>query len=295
MDIGGDSLKALVMGFRKAIQDQSETGEVSHRLYDLLIAQAVDRIKTDNLIIVPHGILHYLPFAALQDPKGRCLLEDYRIRYLPSASVLKYLPSKRKGRGQTMLALGNPATDRKGFASIPLTETEVNEIGGLQPAGRVLTGAQATETEFKRLAPQSDILHLACHGDLNSAYPMFSCLLLAPDSLEDGELDVHEIFQLDLHASLVVLSGCQTGLGHLTNGDELVGLSRAFIYAGTPSIVSSLWMVEDESTAYLMGRFYHHLQSHDKAQSLRQAQLETRQRYPGLRSWASFVLTGEAM
>jgi len=295
VDIGGDSLKSLVMGFRKAIQDQSATDRISRQLYDLLIAPAAAKIKTDNLIIVPHGILHYLPFGALQDIQGRCLLEDYRIRYLPSASVLKYLVAKQKGNGERLLALGNPATDRKGFAAIPLTEMEVNEIGASQPDSRVLTGAQATETEFKRLAPQSDILHLACHGDLNSAYPMYSCLLLAPDSVEDGELDVHEIFNLDLHANLVVLSGCQTGLGHLTNGDELVGLSRAFIYAGTPSIVSSLWMVEDESTAYLMGRFYHHLQDHDKAQALRQAQLETRRKYPALRSWASFVLTGEAM
>jgi len=295
MDIGGDSLKGIVMTFRKAIQEQTESGELSHQLYDLLIAPAAAKIKTDNLIIVPHGILHYLPFGALQDIQGRCLLEDYRIRYLPSASVLKYLVAKQKGNGERLLALGNPATDRKGFAAIPLTEMEVNEIGASQPDSRVLTGAQATETEFKRLAPQSDILHLACHGDLNSAYPMYSCLLLAPDSVEDGELDVHEIFNLDLHANLVVLSGCQTGLGHLTNGDELVGLSRAFIYAGTPSIVSSLWMVEDESTAYLMGRFYHHLQDHDKAQALRQAQLETRRKYPALRSWASFVLTGEAM
>ncbi|HEX7344309.1 MAG TPA: CHAT domain-containing protein [bacterium] len=295
VDLGGDSLKALVMEFRKAIQEQSETGELSSQLYDLLIAPTADKIKTENLIIVPHGILHYLPFAALRDSEGRYLLEDYRLRYLPSASVLKFLPSKRRGRGETLLALGNPATDRKGFASIPLTETEVAEIAVINRQSRLLTGGQATETEFKRLAPQSDILHLACHGDLNSAYPMYSCLLLTPDSLEDGELDVHEIFNLDLNANLVVLSGCQTGLGHLTNGDELVGLSRAFIYAGTPSIVSSLWMVEDESTAYLMGRVYHHLQSHDKAQALRQAQLETRQKYPGLRSWASFVLTGEAM
>jgi CHAT domain-containing protein len=295
VDIGGDSLKALVMGFRKTIQEQSQTDQLSRRLYDLLIAPTADKIKTDNLIIVPHGILHYLPFAALQDSRGRYLLGDFCIRYLPSASVLKYLVAKRKGNGERLLALGNPATDRKGFAAIPLTEMEVNEIGASQPDSRVLTGAQATETEFKRLAPQSDILHLACHGDLNSAYPMYSCLLLAPDSVEDGELDVHEIFNLDLHANLVVLSGCQTGLGHLTNGDELVGLSRAFIYAGTPSIVSSLWMVEDESTAYLMGRFYHHLQDQDKAQALRQAQLETRAKYPGLRSWASFVLTGDSM
>lgn len=295
VEVGGDSLKSLVMDFREAIESQGQTDGLSRQLYELLIAPTADKIKAENLIVVPHGILHYLPFAALKDSEGNCLLENYRIAYLPSASVLKYLIPKRKPLGNKLLALGNPATERKGYDAIPLTEAEVKEIGGVYSGSQILTKKSATEAEFKRLAPQSDILHLACHGDLNSAYPMFSCLLLAPDSLEDGELDVHEIFNLDLNASLVVLSGCETGLGHLTNGDELVGLSRAFIYAGTPFIISSLWMVEDESTAFLMGRFYHHLKNQDKAEALRQAQLETRQKYPGLRSWASFVLTGEGM
>ena len=99
---------------------------------------------------------------------------------------------------------------------------------------------------------------------------------------------------MDLNAYLVVLSACQTGLGHLTNGDELVGLSRAFIYAGTPSIISSLWMVEDESTAFLMKQLYKNLKRYDKAKSLRKAQLETKKKFKNLRSWASFVLIGDS-
>lgn len=157
----------------------------------------------------------------------------------------------------------------------------------------MLTGAEATEDRFRELAPNYDVLHLACHADLNSAYPLFSALLLAPGQQQDGELDVHEIFTLDLHAYLIVLSGCQTGLGCLTNGDELVGLARAFIYAGTPSILSSLWMVEDESTAYLMQQFYEHLKYTDKAEALRQAQIAAKKKYPDLRSWASFELIGD--
>ena len=116
---------------------------------------------------------------------------------------------------------------------------------------------------------------------------------MTPDEKQDGELDVHEIFTLDLNAYLIVLSACQTGLGHLTNGDELVGLSRAFIYAGTPSVISSLWMVEDESTAYLMEEFYKNLKTYDKAQSLRKAQIASRDKFKTLRSWASFVLIGD--
>jgi CHAT domain-containing protein len=196
-------------------------------------------------------------------------------------------------RGQTLLALGNPAGGGADYTPLPLAAAEAQQIAALYSYSRVLTGDQASEEAFKHLAPEYDILHLACHGDLNSAYPMYSGLLLAPGGEEDGKLQVHEIFSLELSASLVVLSGCQTGLGHLTTGDELVGLSRAFIYAGTPSVLSSLWMVEDQSTAYLMSRFYQHLRSSDKAEALRLAQQETRARYPELHAWASFVLIGD--
>jgi CHAT domain-containing protein len=129
---------------------------------------------------------------------------------------------------------------------------------------------------------------------MNSAYPLYSGLLLSSSEKQDGELDVHELFTMDLNAYLVVLSACQTGLGHLTNGDELVGLSRAFIYAGTPSVISSLWMVEDESTSYLMEQFYNNLKKYNKAESLQKAQLQTKKKYNNLRSWASFVLVGES-
>jgi len=293
--IGGDSLKALVLAFRQAIEteDQPAAQRLSRQLYDLLIAPA-GKLEAKDLVIVPHGILHYLPFAALQNPEGRYLLDDYTLRYLPSASVIPYLIPKRRPRGQRLLALGNPATAREGYPALPQAQAEVQQIGNWYRRALVLAGPQATEAHFKAHAADYDVLHLACHGDLNAAYPLFSCLLLAPDSTEDGELAVHEIFGMDLHASLVVLSGCQTGLGHLTNGDEVVGLTRAFLYAGTPSVLSSLWQVEDASTAYLAERFHHYLQTQDKATALRRAQLDTRDKYSGLHAWAAFVLTGEA-
>jgi CHAT domain-containing protein len=294
VEIGGDSLKSLVMAFRKAIETEDRTDSLSRYLYDLLIAPAAEKIGTENLTVVPHGMLHYLPFAALQDHQGRYLLDDYKLSYLPSASVLKYLEPKRRSRGQALLALGNPAGGGADYTPLPLAAAEVRQIAVIYSCSRVLTGEQATEEAFKTLAPEYDILHLACHGDLNSAYPMYSGLLLAPGGQEDGNLQVHEILNLELNASLVVLSGCQTGLGHLTTGDELVGLSRAFIYAGAPSVLSSLWKVEDRSTAHLMSRFYQHLHSSYKAEALRLAQQETRVRYPELHAWASFVLIGDS-
>jgi len=294
LDIRADSLRQIVEGFRNAIIYVGNEHILANELYDLLIAPFEDCITTNKLVIVPHGVLHYLPFQALLDNQRRYLIDRYQISYIPSASVLKYLAPKKRSKGRKFLAFGNPRSDKKGIESLPVADTEVNNIARFYKEHRVLTSSDASESEFKRLAPQYDVLHMACHAELNGAYPLFSGLLLAPDSLDDGELDVHEIFALELEAYLVVLSACQTSLGQLTNGDELVGLSRAFLYAGTPSIISSLWMVEDESTAFLMEHFYKYLSNNSKAESLRKAQLETRKKYHDCYSWASFVLIGDS-
>jgi CHAT domain-containing protein len=294
VDIGGDSLKVMVEDYRSSIAKLSDIDEQSSAFYNLLIAPAVKKIETEKLVIIPHGILHYLPFQALQDEKGKYLLEKYQISYLPSASMMKYIIPKKRRKGKKVLALGNPKLDNPGYASITFAEKEVKAISKQYRKSKIFIGEDATEDNFRELAPDYDILHLACHAELNSAYPLFSGLLLSSNEEHDGELDVHELFTMDLNAYLVVLSACQTGLGHLTNGDELVGLSRAFIYAGTPSIISSLWMVEDESTSFLMERFYTHLQKKNKAKSLRMAQLETKEKYEHPLYWAPFVLVGDS-
>lgn len=127
---------------------------------------------------------------------------------------------------------------------------------------------------MKKQSPGHDILHFAAHAELSNDDPLSSAILLAKGGEEDGRLTVKEIFEMELDADLVVLSGCETGLGKLSRGDELVGLTRAFIYAGTPSVVASLWKVEDQSTAALMGSIYKNLKTMSKAEALRQAQLE---------------------
>jgi CHAT domain-containing protein len=121
---------------------------------------------------------------------------------------------------------------------------------------------------------QYDILHFAAHTELKQDDPLSSAVLLAKSADDNGRLEVRDIFGLDLKASLVVLSGCETALGKQSSGDELVGLTRAFIYAGTPSVIASLWKVDDASTASLMRSFYKNLKTKSKVESLRQAQLE---------------------
>jgi len=293
IDILSEDLKEMIEAFRETIALVGSTDYLSRELYKILIEPAASQIDSENLIIIPHSILHYLPFQALQNQNGKYLLEKYRISYLPSASVLKYLIPKRREKGDKLLALGNPAIIKQGYKPLKFAEEEVDGISKLYGNVEVLIGKSATETNFRGLASKYDILHLACHSELNSSYPLFSGLLLAPDSLHDGELDVHEVFTMNLNAYMVVLSGCETGMGHLTTGDELVGLSRAFIYAGTPSLLASIWRVEDESTGYLMTNYYRNLKTSNKAESLRKAQLAAKEKYNDIFFWAPFVLIGD--
>ena len=151
---------------------------------------------------------------------------------------------------------------------------EAKEIKALYPQSSVYLEKEATEEKAKTLSPQNDIIHFASHAELNENDPLSSAILLAKSDKEDGRLEVREIFGMDLKASLIVLSACETGLGKLFSGDELIELTRAFIYAGTPSVVASLWSVEDSSAAQLMASFYKNLKTMTKVEALRQAQLQ---------------------
>jgi CHAT domain-containing protein len=254
--------------------EKSKFEEVSISLYKQLIQPLLPQITGKELIIVPHDVLHYLPFHALLSPERKYLIEKYPIYYLSSASLLQFAKEKRRaGKGDKVLALGNPDLgDPK--MNLQFAELEAKEIQGLYPQSTVLLKRDATEDKAKILSSQNDIIHFATHAELNEDDPLSSAILLVKDRKEDGRLEVREIFGMNLQANLVVLSACDTGLGKLSSGDELVGLTRAFIYAGTPSVVASLWSVDDSSTAALMASFYKNLKTMSKVEALRQAQLE---------------------
>lgn len=268
-------LSSLVKALRDTIftlEEKEKFREFSLSLYRHLIQPVLPHIGGKELMIVPHDVLHYVPFHALLSPEGRYLIERYPIYYLSSASLLQFTKEKRKAKGDQVLALGNPDLgDPK--MNLEFAELEAKEIRGLYPQSTVLLRRDATEQKGKTLSPQHDIIHFATHAELREDDPLSSAILLAKDGKEDGRLEVKEIFGMDLKAGLVVLSACETGLGKLSSGDELVGLTRAFIYAGTPSVVASLWKVEDSSTAALMASFYKNLKTMTKVEALRQAQL----------------------
>lgn len=291
VEISRDDLEEAITNFRDfaSLDDPHPVG--LQQLYTWLIAPIKKQLTTPILGIVPHGMLQYLPFAALTDGE-HYLSENYILFTLPSASILQFIQEKRKADMNTILALGNPESDLPG---LHFAEKEVQTITSLYSA-QALVGREATETAVRRQASDVGILHLAAHGEYNSYNPLFSTIYLASDSQNDGRLEVHEVYSLDLSkfTDLVVLSACQTDIGALSDGDEVVGLNRAFIYAGTPTVIASLWNVDDAATTLLMEQFYIHLrEGKSKGDALRQAQIDVRVQYPHPYYWAAFVLTGD--
>jgi CHAT domain-containing protein len=256
-----------------ALGEKEKFNESSTSLYQQLIQPILPYVNGKELIIVPHDVLHYLPFHALMGPDGRYLIEKYPVYYLSSASLLQFVQEKRKAGGEKVLAFGNPDLGDPD-KNLEYAELEAEEVKAVYPESTVYVKKEASEEKSKSLSPNYDVLHFATHAQLNEDDPLSSAVLLAKGGKEDGRLEVREIFGMDLKANLVVLSGCDTALGKLSTGDELIGLTRAFIYAGTPSVVASLWNVEDSSTAQLMASFYRNLKTMSKAEALRQAQLE---------------------
>jgi CHAT domain-containing protein len=246
--------------------------EVSGSLYNQLVQPLISHISGKELIIVAHDVLHYLPFQALIASDGRYLIEKYPIYYLSSASLIQFVKEKSKASGERVLAFGNPDLGDP-EKNLEFAELEAKELKAVYPDSTVFVRKEATEEKSKSLSSNHNILHFATHAELNENDPLSSAVLLVKDAKEDGRLEVREIFGMDLKANLVVLSGCETALGKLSTGDELVGLTRAFIYAGTPSVMASLWKVDDASTAQLMSNFYKNLKTMTKVEALRQAQL----------------------
>jgi len=254
-----------------------------------------------HLYVVPHGALTYLPFALLPRPangKDSLLIDRFTVAYLPAAAALLREPVDSAAAG-SLLAV---APSRGGLRHAP---EEVRAIDALfQPNARTLIGGDATESRFKQLAGDFRVLHLATHGYFNKASPLLSGLELEADRKDDGMLRVHEILDLPLHADLVTLSACDTALGsgyfaELPVGDEFVGLNRAFLAAGSASVMATLWPVDDRASVSLMKQFYGHLSAsgddRNAASALSSAQ-RTLRRSPQLAHpyyWAAYVVVGQ--
>lgn len=287
-------------------------------LYTQLLAPVEKDLPKDAqspVTVIPDGELFMVPFAALMMADGSYVAEKHTLSYMPAIGVMRstqQLAGEHAGHGK-LLAFGNPLSplaSSMGLPGLPYAEKEVKNIAQLfGPTNSELkVGKDATKAAFASLAPAHSCLHLATHGLVDEEQPVKSALVLAPLNGDDGLLTVGDILSLkNIKANLIVLSACRTGRGKIT-GDGVVGLSRAFIIAGTPSVVVSQWNVDDVMTEFLMRHFYQeYLAGKPKAQALRDAQMtaiKTLERdndgpitattlRTNPRFWAAFQIIGE--
>lgn len=272
----------------------SDWEAVSTRLYQDLMRPVVDALPgwVNHLHIVPEGALNYLPFAALRSPKGHFLVEDYSLSMVPSASTLKLAREQNPRRWRSILLFADPD------GRLPGSRREVLALKEQSPNRRhAFVGAEATQATLEELAGQYDILHLATHGRFVSQAPWRSHLELYNDVLS-----VDEIGRLSLDAYLVTLSACETALGgglvtDVPNGDEWIGLNQAFLAAGTPTVMASLWPIHDRVSSTFMIDFYDSLGPRGKAVALAQVQrrfIATKElSHPFY--WAAFTIMGDPL
>jgi CHAT domain-containing protein/tetratricopeptide (TPR) repeat protein len=344
LPVGAARLREHVDAFRQAILPQARMGREAMiargaALYDLLVRPAQARLAaSERLLISADGPLHSLPFAALVRTssaarrKDAYLIEWKPIHFIASATVYAQVKKARRaapGPG-TLVAFGDPrypasaAAPRSDdaevrsavahgfdFTPLPRSRAEVEDIALLFPGrARTFLGEQATEERAKALDTDVAYVHFACHGSLDERFPLNSGLALTiptkpADGQENGLLQAWEIFErVRLDADLVTLSACQTALGKDMGGEGLLGLTRAFLYAGAHSVLGSLWSVSDKSTALLMKRFYGYLKAgKSRDEALRAAQIDLiHTASPGPASsagpsspfrWAAFQLSGD--
>ncbi|MBC7924086.1 MAG: CHAT domain-containing protein [Bryobacteraceae bacterium] len=252
------------------------------RLGELLIAPLQQHLTAGHWVIVPHGVLHRLPFHALYDDGGY-LISQRTISCAPSATVWQLCQSRAAGRGSEPVVFGLPD------ARAPQIAEELEHLRQCLPCARVFTGPDATLGRFRELAPQSGLVHLATHGVFRQDNPLFSSVRLS-----DGRLCLYDLYNLQLQADLVTLSGCATGVQETWGADEVMGLTRGLLIAGARAALVSLWEVNDASTARFMRSFYRGLCAGATiAASCRAAMLEMIELTPHPYYWAPFVLTGK--
>jgi CHAT domain-containing protein len=305
-----------------------DTLEVSHELFLAAAHSLHERLipaprDHSRLIIIPEGELSYFPFDILvtepvHDFSGLYnevpfLIRDHSIRYGYSATLMDRLEKGGRIKLNRLIAFApgygadldmeasatdkRIAVDRARLRSLPGSIREAIEIGRIS-GGRAFTGESASEDLFKKLANEGHILHLATHAFLDDEDPLQSKLVFSDDNVvEDGFLNVYEIYNMDLRARMVVLSACNTGTGTLKRGEGIMSLARAFIYAGVPDIVMTLWTVSDRQSYRLMLAFYRLLiAGRSTEDALRKAKLELLDEaspsYQHPQYWAGYILVG---
>ena len=294
----------------KAPSDPAATRAATLWLANALLNGIHERAD-QPIVIVPHGVLNYIPFEALP-MGGQLMIERHAVSYAPS---LNALVQRRRAAANPapfrVLAVGNPpvsstprAANRSSdlenlalLAPLPFAEQELHSIGRTFPdRTRILSGASARESDLRADLSPYPVIHFATHGLVSDAQPKRSGLLLAPEDGEDGLLQTGEIYALGLNANLIVLSACETALGKEITGEGLIGLSRAFFYAGARSVLATLWNLNDRFASEFVARFYQELNTGvTSEEALRRAKAAyvNHPQYGHPFYWSSMVMLGD--
>ena len=323
-------LKSLTVPTKGIFIGELAAGRIADEI--LFPIRDCGRSDINNLIIIPDGILYYLPFESLKFRSDRdssrktYMIERAKISYAPSSSSLLFLVEKSGNRDaeKGILAFGHPVYNQMSrnskksnktssnilrelyvsqgfnFGPLPYSKREVLSIGKYFPRDKkdIFLRHDAKEEVIKNVdLNKYQVIHFACHGFLDEKSPLRSSLVLSldEDREEDGFLQVREIYNLRMNADLVVLSACQTGKGTIERAEGILGLPRIFFYAGAKSVITALWPIGDKSTAFFMKRFYKHLSDGaDKSRALQNAKVDmVNSKYSHPFYWAAFILHGD--
>ena len=291
--ISREDLAKVVEAFRSSItKGQASAVTIAEQLGSLLI-EPLNLPSQGRLVVVPHGPLHYLPFQALRI-NGKYLIEQQAMSVAPSASIAASLAASPTRLSSSLVAFGNPRIGDE--YDLPGAEREVQQISPLFKQQKVYLGAQATKTTFEQMAGNAPLVHVAAHAQADLVDPLYSRILLANENGQQRFLESHEILKLSLQkTALVTLSACESGLGKVAQGDEVLGFPRSFLSAGSSALIASLWPVADEATPILMTTLYQQLtQGADLQKAMQAGQLavlaQPRMAHPFF--WAPFNLMG---
>jgi len=295
-DVTAEELRRLVQRFRfhlaKFDREEVVAPELVMRatranlenLAGYLLKPIAESLDGPRLVIAPHGVLHQVPFHAL--PWGEEWVADrFEVVYTPSAAVYGFCGRKPVNRGGPAAIFGVPDN------AAPEIEDEIRDVAAALGTKHAFLGADATLERLRSEASTARVLHIATHGMFRREQPMLSSIRLA-----DTWLNLYDIYGLEMRAELVVLSTCESGTASVTAGDEILGLTRGFLFAGARALMASQWRVHDATTAEFMKLFYGHFaQSGDAAAAQKHAMASIRATRPHPYYWAPFFLTGRPL
>ncbi len=286
-------LLMFITDLQNSSSDLQQVKQKSQAIYQQLLSPIEHNLTAKNLIFIPHQFLNYLPFATLYNGK-QFLLKNHNISSVSSSSIYLTLNKRKQRKLNDIVAFGDPMGSLGELAG---ARKEVNNLKSISNKTEMFIGKEASEQAFKNLA-QPSLLHYAGHGVFNPEAPQMSYLDLTPSNNEDGKLQSHELYWLNLkETQLVVLSACESAQGKLSGGSEVIGLIRPFFYSGARNVLASLWNVDDDATYQLMNNFYQHYitEGQNERRSLRSAQLKMlgeQSKYQHPYYWAAFQLYG---